>query len=103
MPLQDLIAQYAASAGGGGLHDMPDNSKSNSSSSSEEEILESQNLTLDKDVISRDLLNSDGGEDRDISVVELIHTVSHSHTERLLRCKFQNFFFHFAFSTHSLF
>ncbi|XP_005105981.1 mesoderm induction early response protein 1 [Aplysia californica] len=88
MPIEELLAQYSSVPGA--LEDIADNSRSASSSSSEEEILENKDLTLDKEVISRDLLNNAAtAEDRDISVNELIQNVSRSQTlsqtERLLR------------------
>ena len=95
MPIEELLAQYAKAPNP--EEEIADNSRSASTSSSEEEILENQDLTLDKEVITRDLLNNATPvEDRDISVNELIQNVSRSqtlsHTERLLRCKF---FLHF--------
>ncbi|RUS86622.1 hypothetical protein EGW08_005638 [Elysia chlorotica] len=84
IPIEELLAQYSAAATGP-VMEPADNSRS-TTSSSEEEILESQNLTLDKEAVARDLLNSVAPvEDRDISVNELIQNVSRSQAERLLR------------------
>ena len=88
MPIEELLAKYAANV----PHTIPDNSQLMSASSSEEEILENQDLTLDKEVITRDLLNNAAVEDKNVSVDDLIQNVSHSQplseTERLLRCEF---------------
>ncbi|GFR79478.1 mesoderm induction early response protein 1-like [Elysia marginata] len=84
IPIEELLAQYSA-ATTGSVVEPADNSRS-TTSSSEEEILESQNLTLDKEAVARDLLNSGApAEDRDISVNELLQNVSRSQAERLLR------------------
>ena len=87
IPIEQLLAQYSAAVTGP-VMEPADNSRS-TTSSSEEEILESQNLTLDKEAVARDLLNSGApAEDRVISVNELIQNVSRSQAERLLRCEY---------------
>ena len=66
----------------------PDDNQDSTRSSSEEEILENQDLTLDKDEIARDLLlNNSEADNKETSVVDLFESVATSHTVRLLRCK----------------
>lgn len=112
MPIEDLLAMYGVSSGANGSVDRTgggpsqsisrdeDGERSNVSaesgdnedsarSSSESEILENQDLTLDKEEIARDLLANNGpGDDRETTINDLLHTVASSRTARLLRCKY---------------
>ena len=116
MPLEDLLALYGVNQGGGndgdeaggagqstagdedGEHSMMsaasgDNEDQDSArSSSESEILENQDLTLDKEVIARDLLANNGpADDRETSINDLMLTVTSASAPRLLRCKYHVF------------
>ena len=112
MPIEDLLAMYGVSSGANGSVDRTgggpsqsisrdeDGERSNVSaesgdnedsarSSSESEILENQDLTLDKEEIARDLLANNGpADDRETTINDLLHTVASSRTARLLRCKY---------------
>jgi hypothetical protein len=99
MPLEALLAIY-----GGGMHNAPgssgeppkdgegecslaSSSDGSAISSSEEEILENQDLTLDKDEIARDLLSPKPRRHDDHHNVDHLLPSSSSSTARLLRCK----------------
>lgn len=111
MPIEDLLAMYGVSSSANGSTDRTAAGSSQSvsrdedgersmmsaesgdnedsaRSSSESEILENQDLTLDKEEIARDLLANNGpADDRETTINDLLHTVSSSRTARLLRCK----------------
>lgn len=103
MPLEKLLAIY-----GGGMHNAPgssgevpkdtgegecslgSSSDGSAISSSEEEILESQDLTLDKEEIARDLLSPKPRRHDDHHHhhnVDHLMPSSSSSTARLLRCE----------------
>ncbi|XP_041357861.1 mesoderm induction early response protein 1-like [Gigantopelta aegis] len=85
MPIDQLLSMYGYGAEGYSVP-QPDDNQDSTRSSSEEEILENQDLTLDKDEIARDLLiNNSEADNKETSVVDLFESVATSHTVRLLR------------------
>ncbi|CAL1536675.1 unnamed protein product [Lymnaea stagnalis] len=83
MPIEDLLAQYAA--GPAGSEELADNSQS-TSSSSEEEAFDGHSLRFEKEIHSQHAINNGTGSDeRDINPHESVHNVSRSQTGRLLR------------------
>nr|KAG5695975.1 hypothetical protein BaRGS_023354 [Batillaria attramentaria] len=107
MPIEQLLAMYGCVQGAGvpgpshvggdesGDGTMMstgscDDEQDSARSSSESEILENQDLTLDKDEIARDLLANNGpADDTETTVNDLLHTVASSNTARLLRSNSQ--------------
>ncbi|XP_025109014.1 mesoderm induction early response protein 1-like isoform X2 [Pomacea canaliculata] len=110
MPIDQLLAMYGCGEATGGSNGHPsivsgsspdddgdgtmmstgsgdnDGGHDSTRSSSESEILENNDLTLDKDEIARDLLANNGpGDDTETTVTDLLHAVSSSSTARLLR------------------
>ncbi|KAH9523377.1 Mesoderm induction early response protein 1 [Bulinus truncatus] len=79
MPIEELMAQYAA---GAGAADLGDNSQSGSSSSDDDDMLENDHLSLHKERNVPGSLNNLGGEDKDL---DLVPCASRSQTGRLLR------------------
>ena len=90
MPIEKLLAMYGYNNHDDSIEDTsspPSNPELHDTrSSSEEEILSNQDLTLDKDVIARELLK-EGDDDKETSVNDLLDSVEPSQTVRLLRCK----------------
>ncbi|XP_029644283.1 mesoderm induction early response protein 1 isoform X2 [Octopus sinensis] len=87
MPLENLLAMYGCNS------TTPETLESScfqdTRSSSEEDILISQNLTLDKEEIARDLLSNSDEDDKETNVNDLLDSVSSSQTARLLRSNSQ--------------
>lgn len=91
MPLENLLAMYGCNSTT--TETLESSCFQDTRSSSEEEILSSQDLTLDKEEIARDLLSNSDEDDKETNVNDLLDSVSSSQTARLLRCKFHFSFF----------
>ncbi|GAB1601615.1 mesoderm induction early response protein 1-like isoform X4 [Argonauta hians] len=87
MPLENLLAMYGCNSTTPVM--LESGCFQDTRSSSEEEILSSQDLTLDKEEIARDLLSNSDEDDKETNVNDLLDSVSSSQTARLLRSNSQ--------------